>query len=252
MRKNTLALSLLLEELTEEIHRQQNAIEAEKALYKQQQKIMSVLSPFSEVIGLNVGGCIYTTTRDTLTKNLPVDGEQHMLCVMINSQFSLSKDKNGNIFIDRSGEHFRYILNYLRCCGDLNVFILPDSTNKDVLRGIAREAHFYGISALSDHIDAMFSSQVAAKPKLQNIEQNVTPSPSSWTGKFVKIITGTYRGCMGTVRSASGSIARIEFLGHSTTKVVEIKHMEQVIVQTKSKIHQSTKPFARRKSFVSY
>lgn len=63
-----------------------------------------------EVVTLNVGGELYTTSVATLTKY-----PDSMLGVMFNGKFpTTTKDKQGNCFIDRDGEMFKYILNYLR------------------------------------------------------------------------------------------------------------------------------------------
>lgn len=65
-----------------------------------------------------------------------------MLCAMFSGRIGVSKDINGRYFIDRDGDVFHYVLNYLRkgtCC-------LPKSeTEKDELR---EEAEFYQLDGL--------------------------------------------------------------------------------------------------------
>ena len=67
----------------------------------------------SEIVKLNVGGRKYTTTRSTLekcgesffTQMLANDDTRHIPC---------EKDEEGYIFIDRNGETFTEVLDYMR------------------------------------------------------------------------------------------------------------------------------------------
>ena len=66
------------------------------------------------IVYLNVGGTVYTTTSDTLNN----DGGGYLSMLVRNQSMegrvknTLSKD--GNIFIDRNGTLFEYILDFLR------------------------------------------------------------------------------------------------------------------------------------------
>ncbi|EFC44548.1 predicted protein, partial [Naegleria gruberi] len=61
------------------------------------------------LIKLNVGGKIFTTTRSTIMKR------DNMLKVMLNSEFKIDTDDNGNIlFADRNPDYFQLILEHLR------------------------------------------------------------------------------------------------------------------------------------------
>eukprot|EP01102_Stenamoeba_stenopodia_P009482 TRINITY_DN2798_c0_g1_i1.p1 TRINITY_DN2798_c0_g1~~TRINITY_DN2798_c0_g1_i1.p1 ORF type:complete len:504 (-),score=100.74 TRINITY_DN2798_c0_g1_i1:1363-2874(-) len=62
-----------------------------------------------QIVTLNVGGQIFTTTRATLC----IHGDS-MLNKMVSGTYSESTDAKGNIFIDRSPQHFDVILNFLR------------------------------------------------------------------------------------------------------------------------------------------
>jgi len=60
-------------------------------------------------ITLNVGGTRYTTSLGTLSR-FP----ESVLCKMFAGAFSLKPESDGSYFIDRDGQVFRFILNYLR------------------------------------------------------------------------------------------------------------------------------------------
>ncbi|XP_040885128.1 BTB/POZ domain-containing protein KCTD21-like [Toxotes jaculatrix] len=92
-------------------------------------------------VSLNVGGEIYTTTLDTLTRC-----RDSMLGAMFTGQMPVLRDNRGNIFIDRDGKVFRYILNYLRSSS----LDLPDSFSELAL--LQREADFFQIHPLLEEI----------------------------------------------------------------------------------------------------
>ena len=59
---------------------------------------------------LNVGGQMFHTTMETLAH-----GESSMLSAMVSGHWKESSPTpSDEIFIDRDGTHFRYILNYYR------------------------------------------------------------------------------------------------------------------------------------------
>lgn len=61
----------------------------------------------SNVVKLNVGGSKYITTKTTLCKSSYFAG-------LLSGKFRVDSDGDGNIFIDRNGIYFGYILEYLR------------------------------------------------------------------------------------------------------------------------------------------
>jgi hypothetical protein len=71
--------------------------------------IEKTLTLIDDIITLNVGGTLITTTRLTLTSE-----KESMLASMFSSRYELSKDKDGNIFIDRNPELFKLVLEFLR------------------------------------------------------------------------------------------------------------------------------------------
>lgn len=63
----------------------------------------------NHTIILDVGGSYFKTTKSTLTKY-----RNTFFFGMFNSNKSPPKQKDGSIFIDRDGKHFRLILNFMR------------------------------------------------------------------------------------------------------------------------------------------
>eukprot|EP00117_Sycon_ciliatum_P031964 scpid46596/ scgid24898/ FH protein interacting protein FIP2; BTB/POZ domain-containing protein At5g55000 len=61
------------------------------------------------IIKLNVGGKLYSTSRTTLTSDT-----SSMLACMFSGRHNVHRDENGCIFIDRDGELFAHVLNWLR------------------------------------------------------------------------------------------------------------------------------------------
>ena len=96
------------------------------------------------IIHLNVGGTLYTTTKETLTKCEPSGLRKVFNCDVP----ECPKDKDGNYFIDADGPLFRYILNYLRTVDPMSFnsgfIILP--TDFQELRQLEAEAEFYGLT----------------------------------------------------------------------------------------------------------
>lgn len=107
-------------------------------------------------ISLNVGGQVYTTTMDTLTRC-----RDSMLGAMFTGQIPVVRDDKGNIFIDRDGKVFRYILNYLRSSS----LDLPNDFSELAL--LRREADFFQIRPLLDdisHYEAAMPLSLRAGP----------------------------------------------------------------------------------------
>ncbi|XP_002735696.1 BTB/POZ domain-containing protein KCTD6-like [Saccoglossus kowalevskii] len=95
----------------------------------------------SDIVHLNVGGHIYTTSRSTLTKY-----DDSMLGSMFSDRMPTKMDDRGNYVIDGDGKLFRYILNFLR----RSKLTVPDGFKE--LDMLADEADFYQISELIDAI----------------------------------------------------------------------------------------------------
>eukprot|EP01112_Ceratiomyxa_fruticulosa_P017831 TRINITY_DN5625_c0_g1_i1.p1 TRINITY_DN5625_c0_g1~~TRINITY_DN5625_c0_g1_i1.p1 ORF type:complete len:160 (-),score=10.66 TRINITY_DN5625_c0_g1_i1:59-538(-) len=104
----------------------------------------------SRIVKLNVGGVLFTTTSSTLTSH----GE-NFFSGLLSGRFGDLKDENGAFFIDRNGEYFSHILEFLRT-SELTV---PQGVDKKL---ISREARFYSIESLYTMIDAELEEKFPA------------------------------------------------------------------------------------------
>ncbi|XP_055465799.1 potassium channel regulatory protein isoform X2 [Psammomys obesus] len=92
-----------------------------------------------DLVTLNVGGKVFTTRRSTL-KQFPAS----RLAGMVDGRDQEFKIVDGQVFVDRDGALFSFILDFLRNCE----LLLP-SDFSDYHR-LQREALFYGLDSLAD------------------------------------------------------------------------------------------------------
>lgn len=105
-------------------------------------------SPTSrDIVRLNVGGHLFTTTKSTLTR-FPTVALDNIL---------RNLDKEGNVFVDREGRMFQYILGFLRT-GKL---CLPDDFSE--FDSLTTEVEAYGISNLSELLEDMKREKMFVK-----------------------------------------------------------------------------------------
>ncbi|XP_030078429.1 BTB/POZ domain-containing adapter for CUL3-mediated RhoA degradation protein 2 [Microcaecilia unicolor] len=92
----------------------------------------------NKYVRLNVGGSLYYTTVQVLTRL------DTMLKAMFSGRMEVLTDKEGWILIDRCGKHFGSILNYLRD----GTIVLPKSQQE--IKELMAEAKYYLIQGLVD------------------------------------------------------------------------------------------------------
>nr|CDS26887.1 hypothetical protein HmN_000150700 [Hymenolepis microstoma] len=97
-----------------------------------------------DVVDLNVGGCFYSAQLSTLNS---ISGSRLADWFSKSPTEKLPQDKNGRIFIDRNGELFSSILDYLR---NSKSVVLPRTSV--ALERLRIEAEFYKLSNLVSDI----------------------------------------------------------------------------------------------------
>uniref|UniRef100_A0A1I7THU2 BTB domain-containing protein n=1 Tax=Caenorhabditis tropicalis TaxID=1561998 RepID=A0A1I7THU2_9PELO len=114
-----------------------------------------------DVITLNVGGTMYTTTRSTLSK------ETDTLLANIATGSLLDDERvnvvtmpDGTLFVDRDGPLFAYILHFLRT----DKLSLPEQFRE--LARLKDEADFYRLERFSALLSA--SSSISPRPRTAN------------------------------------------------------------------------------------
>ena len=91
---------------------------------------------------MNVGGWRFTTSLNTLRSE-----QGSMLEKMFSGQFPIKKEQDGTIFIDRSGNYFDFILDYLRG----NMINVDDLLFDDNIRKrLIKEAEYYQLEGMKN------------------------------------------------------------------------------------------------------
>lgn len=84
----------------------------------EQLKVNLSKTRLSGKVSLDVGGRVFATTVETLTSE-----EDTFFTALLSRQWDLEKDEKGRIFIDRNGDLFAEILDFMR---NPSEFILPE------------------------------------------------------------------------------------------------------------------------------
>lgn len=134
---------------------------------------------FPEHVELNVGGKFFETTVKTLTRT-----PNNLLEMMFTGRSPISKDANGRYFIDRDGEMFVHILNFLRT---------RTLTLKDDFQGydpLIQEAEYYQLGdlrrLLQSHAAAVRRSK-SWKPASGHISLHVRANFATTAGRNVQV-----------------------------------------------------------------
>mmetsp|Transcript_5110 Transcript_5110/g.14579 ORF Transcript_5110/g.14579 Transcript_5110/m.14579 type:complete len:277 (+) Transcript_5110:160-990(+) len=95
------------------------------------------------VLAVNIGGRLFRTTSKTLRAAPFFDS---MLRHIEGGHLGMTMDEDGNLFVDRSGELFVHVLEYLR----MGRWLLGDrGTDFEFVEALCREAEFYGLDGES-------------------------------------------------------------------------------------------------------
>ncbi|CAM9927845.1 unnamed protein product [Ectocarpus fasciculatus] len=106
------------------------------------------------IVRLNVGGKKFLTSRSTI-----MQAGNCMLASMFRGKFNMETDEEGFAFIDRDGERFRHVLNFLRCSS------LPSFDEAWRYEEIMEEADFYAIEELRELCERQLAALEEAKRK---------------------------------------------------------------------------------------
>lgn len=154
-----------------------------------------------EIVELNVGGCVYATSRTTI-----LSYPESMLSHMISGDIPSATDSKKRIFIDRDGPLFRYILNFLR---DKRLNLPENFAEHAQLR---QEADFYRIEPIILQLDSSHSSlKHSVSPSLTSLAALSIDDAHTTKGIYFTIISKLYQG------SIVSLIGCIRVLGIFTT-----------------------------------
>lgn len=112
----------------------------------------------SERIKLNVGGTIFETTAEVISKD-----RFSVLASLLAEDSPVAADPSGVYFFDRDGGLFQHIINFLR--DD----VLPE--DNAVLRGLYTESSFYRLGLLRRSVEARFEMMMARAEQAAQSQQ---------------------------------------------------------------------------------
>jgi len=123
------------------------------------------LSVENAPVHIDVGGCIYTSSLETLTKY-----SDSRLSKMFNGTIPIVLDTlKQHYFIDRDGKLFRFVLNFMRT----GRVVLPQSF--DDYDALLEEAKYYEIDSMCKQIDEIIQKQQKKFKKYDSNSKPVSP-----------------------------------------------------------------------------
>ncbi|XP_060604331.1 uncharacterized protein LOC132757155 [Ruditapes philippinarum] len=129
-----------------QIKQEYAVLQQEKTKLSDEIERMEFQNKLSETrVTLNVGGIMYATSTETLTKK-----KGSLLAMMFGGRHALKMERDGTYFIDRDGVNFRYILNYLRDGAD-SVEALPKE--QKLIKELKIEAKYYSLVELENLLE---------------------------------------------------------------------------------------------------
>jgi len=124
----------------------------------------------SGIVKLQVGQVLYYTRADTLQRE-----KESFFSGLLNPELRSEKDKDQVIFIDRDGETFKYILEYLTY-GKL-VSIIQDP---GVLQKLLLDADYYVLPGLLEQLKVVSSTSHCKDKILLQVRSTATSTPGSY------------------------------------------------------------------------
>eukprot|EP00057_Strongylocentrotus_purpuratus_P022553 XP_011677027.1 PREDICTED: BTB/POZ domain-containing protein KCTD4-like [Strongylocentrotus purpuratus] len=113
-------------------------------------------------VGLNVGGKVYQTSRTTLTRD-----PDSFFALLLSDRIPSARDDEGRYRIDRDGELFRHVLNFLR----LQKLVLPEGYNE--LKLLQEEADFFQLDSMKKEVQDLIGDEESSHSPLELIKLSV-------------------------------------------------------------------------------
>lgn len=180
---------------------------------KQLESLEKFEKTHDKIVKLNIGGYKYTTTQETLTCH-----GQNFFSALLKGKLPIIRDEEGCIFVDRDGEYFKPILEYLRT-GEL---VIPDNMP---LKCILREAQFYCIDLYKQFTDEdMFTAHDLRRRALEEFEKKQI--------EFFDQHLGTIMGELLRISLEGHTAASINFTSKANTNT---KHQEPTVIYLKDR-----------------
>ena len=179
------------------------------------------------VITLNIGGQLYSTSKSTLCSQ-----QESMLAAMFSGYHQLKKMENGSYFIDADGKHFGTILNYLRGRIVYSTDLIED---RKTLTELRKEADFYNLVHLRDLVDICLKRFGSAAEELKEDCIESTDGNKYETKKKINFERGDFsNSCFENITFRheadfnSANLANTNFSGCIFHKNVSFKNAELV------------------------
>ncbi|CAG0880161.1 unnamed protein product [Cyprideis torosa] len=130
---------------------------------------VAAASKYTAPVHIDVGGTIYTSSLETLTKN-----PESRLAKMFNGTIPIVLDSlKQHYFIDRDGPMFRHILNFLR----KSKLCLPEGFQE--IDMLLEEANFYEISAMVKQLETYKNLHLSSQSQQLTSTRRSEPESSS-------------------------------------------------------------------------
>lgn len=174
----------------------------------------------SKQIKLDVGGFKFATTLTTLTAD-----PDSMLAAMFSGRFMVEKNEDGCVFIDRDGQFFYHILNWLR-----NGTLPPIESTLE-REYLLVESRYYQLTSLNEYLLAQDSHVHNSDPEkftLKELLQLVNNVPP---GRKLQLSSADMRGLSLDGISLQGANIKFAKLDRAT---LQYANLQEVIGQNSS------------------
>jgi len=185
------ALERAVEAIEQQLAEERVALESKAKHFDEQQQKMKVVSPADdELVELQVSGQHFTATARVLRHH-----KDSVFHTLISGNFTVARDRNGAIIIDRNPRCFNLILDFLR--GDTsNIERLVARKDEQYLPQLISDAKFFGLADLVNICDPPLPPFTHAfmtcgntgrtGPSLKKCVDTYTSAGASWASDSTK------------------------------------------------------------------